>query len=55
MGGHDHNVQVFKEFTPHRLRSSVAGPLTIEPYTAPIGDIRARAEAVVDHHSRPSA
>ncbi len=52
IGGHDHEVPVFQEFLPHRLRGSVAGTFTIDPQTTTIGDIRASAEAVVDQYER---
>jgi hypothetical protein len=52
IGGHDHEVPVFQEFLPQRLRGSVAGTFTIDPQTTTIGDIRASAEAVVDQYER---
>ena len=52
IGGHDHEVPVFQEFLPHRLRGSVAGTFTIDPQTTTISDIRASAEAVVDQYER---
>jgi Bacterial archaeo-eukaryotic release factor family 10 len=52
VGGHDHEVPVFEEFLPHRLRGSVAGTFTVDPHTATIGDIGASADAVVDHYER---
>lgn len=52
IGGHDHEVPVFQEFLPQRLRGCVAGTFTIDPQTTTIGDIRASAEAVVDQYER---
>lgn len=50
VGGQDHEVPVFLEFLPHRLRGSVAGTFAIDPHTATIADIRASADAVVDRY-----
>ena len=52
VGGHDHEVPVFQEFLPHRLRGSVAGTFTIDPHTATIADIRASASEVLDQYER---
>jgi peptide chain release factor subunit 1 len=52
VGGHDHEVPVFQEFLPHRLRASVAGTFTIDPHTATIADIRASASQVLDQYER---
>ena len=52
VGGQDHEVPVFLEFLPHRLRGSVAGTFSIDPHTATISDIRASADAVVAEFER---
>src|SRR5215207_8777768 len=52
VGGQDHDVPVFLEFLPHRLRESVAGTFSIDPHTATISDIRASADAVVAEFER---
>jgi Bacterial archaeo-eukaryotic release factor family 10 len=52
IGGHDHEVPVFQEFLPQRLRGSMAGTFTIDPQTTTLGDIRASAEAVIDQYER---
>lgn len=52
VGGQNHEVPVFLEFLPHRLRGSVAGTFAIDPHIATIADIRASAEAVVDRYER---
>ena len=52
VGGHDHEVPVFREFLPHRLRGSVAGTFTIDPHTATIAAIRTSASEVLDQYER---
>jgi hypothetical protein len=52
IGGHDHEVPVFKEFLSHQLSGCVVGTFTIDPQTATIGDIRASADTLVAHYER---
>lgn len=52
IGGHDHELPVFQDFLPQRLRGSVAGTFTVDSNTATIADIRASAQAVVDRYER---
>jgi Bacterial archaeo-eukaryotic release factor family 10 len=52
IGGHDHEVPAFTEFLSHQLRGCVAGTFTIDPRAATIGDIRTRADTLLDHYER---
>ena len=52
VGGHDHELPQFLEFLTHDLRTRVAGTFGIDPATAPVAEIRARAGAIADRYER---
>jgi peptide chain release factor subunit 1 len=52
IGGHDYEVPVFLEFLTRDLRERVAGTFTIDPSTAPLAEIRANADSIVERYER---
>jgi peptide subunit release factor 1 (eRF1) len=52
VGGHEFEVPAFLEFLSHDLRDRIAGTFSIEPTTARVAEIRAKAEAVVQQYER---
>jgi Bacterial archaeo-eukaryotic release factor family 10 len=52
IGGHDYEVPAFLDFLTHDLRSRVAGPFSIDPTTAPLAEVRANADSVVQRYER---
>lgn len=52
IGGHDHEVPAFLELLGHDLRGRVAGSFCVDPSAAPLAEVRANAEAIVQRSER---
>jgi peptide subunit release factor 1 (eRF1) len=52
LGGHEETVAEFTPFLPHHLQSRVAGTFVIDPSTMSPGQVRERADEVVDAYER---
>jgi peptide chain release factor subunit 1 len=52
IGGHDYEIPAFLEFLTHGLRDRVAGSFSIDPATAPLAEIRANADSIVERYER---
>lgn len=50
VGGHDYEVPAFLEFLTYDLRNRVAGSFTIDPGAAPLAEIRANADSIVQRY-----
>jgi Bacterial archaeo-eukaryotic release factor family 10 len=50
VGGHEFEVPAFLEFLPRELSDRVAGTFTIDPATAPVNEIRAAADTIVQRY-----
>jgi peptide chain release factor subunit 1 len=50
VGGHDYEVPAFLDFLTYDLRSRVAGSFRIDPSTAPLAEIRANADSIVQRY-----
>lgn len=52
IGGHDYEVPAFLDFLTHDLRGRVAGSFSIDPATAPLAEVRANADSIVQRYER---
>jgi peptide subunit release factor 1 (eRF1) len=52
VGGHDHELPRFVDFLTRDLRTRVAGTFSIDPATASLAEVRARAGAITDRYVR---
>jgi peptide chain release factor subunit 1 len=52
LGGHQETVAEFTPFLPHHLQPRVAGTFVVDPYTMSPGQVRERADEVVDAYER---
>jgi len=52
IGGHDYEVPAFLDFLTHDLRGRVAGSFSIDPTTAPLAEVRANADSIVQRYER---
>jgi peptide subunit release factor 1 (eRF1) len=52
LGGHQETVAEFTPFLPHHLQPRVAGTFVIDPSTMSPGEVRERADDVVDAYER---
>jgi peptide subunit release factor 1 (eRF1) len=52
VGGHEYEVPAFLEFLARGLRDRVAGSFSIDPTTAPLAEVRARAASIVAGYER---
>jgi peptide subunit release factor 1 (eRF1) len=52
VGGHEYEVPAFLEFLARELRDRVAGSFSIDPTTAPLAEVRARAASIVAGYER---
>jgi peptide chain release factor subunit 1 len=52
VGGHDYEVPAFLEFLTYDLRNRVAGSFSIDPTTAPLAEIRANGDSILERYER---
>ena len=52
VGGHDETVAEFQHFLPHQLQSRIAGTFVVDPGTMSPGQVRERADEVVNAYER---
>ena len=52
VGGHDETVAEFRHFLPHQLQSRIAGSFVVDPGTMSPGQVRERADEVVNAYER---
>jgi hypothetical protein len=50
VGGHEHELPLFMEFPPRRLRERVAGTFSIDAHTATAATVRPGAEAILERY-----
>ena len=52
LGGHEETVAEFRHFLPNQLQSRIAGSFAVDPGTMSPGQVRERADEVVDDYER---
>jgi peptide subunit release factor 1 (eRF1) len=52
LGGHEETVAEFRHFLPNQLQSRIAGSFSVDPGTMSPGQVRERADEVVDAYER---
>jgi len=52
IGGHEYEVPAFTAFLPRELRDRLAGSFSIDPGTAPVAEVRATADAILQRYER---
>lgn len=50
IGGHDYEIPAFLDFLTHDLRGRVGGSFSIDPATAPLAEVRANADSIVQRY-----
>ena len=52
LGGHEETIAEFRHFLPNQLQSRIAGSFAVDPGTMSPGQVRERADEVVDAYER---